>query len=210
MKATLKPLFSPLSLFLSLLLAFSAQSFAAAGPSPDEQVKATVNEVLGVLREHKDKRALRQVAEQKVAPQFDFQEMTKLAVGRSWSQASPEQQKALEANFRSLLINTYTNALSQASPGDKALEVQPVPPNAGNDVTVKTRVRTASGQQPIAIDYRMSNSSGAWKVYDVAVENLSLVTTYRSSFAEEIQRNGIDGLIKSLQTKNQSLASSAG
>ena len=203
MKTALKLLSS---LALALTLAHVAPSFAAAGPSPDEQVKSTVNEVLGVMREHKDKRSLRQVAEQKVAPNFDFQEMTKLAVGRAWAQATPEQQKALESNFRTLLINTYANALSQASADDKALEVQPVPANAGNDVTVKTRVRAASGQQPIAIDYRMSNSSGAWKVYDVAVENLSLVTTYRSSFAEEIQRGGIDGLIKTLQTKNQSLA----
>jgi phospholipid transport system substrate-binding protein len=196
---------------LPLILAFTVQLFAAqafaAGSGPDEQVKSTVNDVLGVLRQHKDKRALRQVAEEKVAPNFDFEQMTRLAVGRSWSQATPDQQKALETNFKTLLINTYTNALSQASTDDKALEVQPVPPNAGNDVTVRTRVRSSSGTQPIAIDYRMSNSSGSWKVYDVAVENLSLVTTYRSSFAEEIQRGGIDGLIKSLQAKNQSLAS---
>lgn len=201
---------SPSRSFLAAILtcaALYASSLFAAGEPPDQLVKNSVNEVLTAMQQHKTKQQLRQLAEDKIAPNFDFQQMTKLAVGRNWAQASPDQQKALESAFRALLLNTYTNALAQAKADDKGVDVQPLPQNAGNDVTVKTSVRASSGQQPISINYRMENSSGSWKVYDVAVENLSLVSTYRQSFDEAIQRSGVDGLIKQLQAKNQSLAS---
>jgi phospholipid transport system substrate-binding protein len=193
---------------LGLILLFSATAARAADVTPDALVKSTVEEVLSVLKENKDKRTLRALAEKKVLPHFDFQTMTRLAVGKSWREANPTQQQALENQFRSLLVSTYTSALSQTSGSNQTVEVKPtqIKPDQ-TDVTVKTLVKEA-GRQPVAIDYRMSKNSAGWKVYDVVVENLSLVTNYRGSFTAEISRSGIDGLIKTLETKNKQLADS--
>lgn len=188
-----------------LVAAFSVQ---AADVAPDALVKSTVDEVLSVIKQNKDKRTLHDLAEKKVLPHFDFQAMTRLAVGKSWQEANPDQQKRLENAFRGLLVNTYTTALSQGTASDATVEVKPVPVKPDqNDVTVKT-VAKQSNRQPVAIDYRMSRTPGGWKVYDVIVENLSLVTNYRSSFAAEVGRSGIDGLIKTIEAKNQKLAGS--
>lgn len=184
---------------LALVVSLSAQ---AQGQSPDSIVKSTVDEVLGVIKQTKDQRALIQLAEQKVLPRFDFKRMTQLAVGQSWSKASPAQQESLERAFRTLLVRTYTAALTQSS-GETRVDVKPASAS-GSDATVRTLV-TEPGRKPIAIDYRMSNGSGDWKVYDVVVENLSLVTNYRGSFQSEISRSGIDGLIKVIEDKNQQL-----
>ena len=186
-----------------IALSFSA---GAADASPDSLVKSTADEVLTVIRTTKDKKALRDAAEQKVLPHFDFRTMTQLAVGQHWRQASPAQQKALENAFRTLLVNTYTASLNVAVTGKESVEVKPVDVKPGeNDVIVRTVVRTPN-RPPIPVDYRMSRGPNGWKVYDVIVENLSLVTNYRSSFASEIGRSGIDGLVKALESKNQELA----
>jgi phospholipid transport system substrate-binding protein len=193
------------ALFAVLALSPPAAS-AAAADSPDGLVKALADEVLSVIRTTKDKVALRRAAEQKVLPHFDFRAMTQLAVGQHWRQATPEQQKALEEAFRALLVNTYTASLNVASTGKESVEVKPLDLKpADTDVIVRTVVRTGN-RQPIPVDYRMTKGAGGWKVYDVIVENLSLVTNYRSSFASEIGRSGIDGLVKALQTKNSELA----
>lgn len=185
---------------LALLVALGAH---AQGESPDTVVKSTVNEVLAAIKDTKDQRALLQLAEQKVLPRFDFTRMTQLAVGRSWSQATPEQRKSLENAFRTMLVRTYTAALSQSS-GETKVDIKPTSVQPGaKEATVRTVV-TEPGRKPIAIDYRMAHAS-EWKVYDVVVENLSLVTNYRGSFQSEIQRSGIDGLIKAIEEKNQKL-----
>ena len=178
----------------------------AADTTPDALVKTTSDEVLAIIRTNKDKAVLRKLAEQKVLPHFDFRTMTQLAVGAHWRQASPDQQKALEDAFRTLLVNTYTAALNVAAVGKEQVEVKPMEAKAGeNDVIVRTIIRSPN-RQPIPVDYRMQRTSNGWKVYDVIVENLSLVTNYRSSFASEIGRSGIDGLLKVLQAKNRELA----
>jgi phospholipid transport system substrate-binding protein len=189
--------------------AFAALAFnaGAAETAPDALVKSTADEVLTIIRTTKDKKALRELAEKKVIQHFDFRAMTQLAVGRYWREASPAQQKALEDAFRSLLVNTYTASLNVATTGKESVEVKPTEAKPGdNDIVVRTLVRTPSRPQPIPVDYRMTKGADGWKVYDVIVENLSLVTNYRSSFASEIQRSGIDGLIKVLQAKNSELA----
>ena len=189
--------------FLALFVAFAVQ---AAETLPDALVKSTVDEVLSVIKQNKDKNTLHDLAEKKVLPHFDFQRMTQLAVGRAWREANPAQKTALENAFRSLLVSTYTTALSQASNANQTVEVKPAPVKPGeNDVTVKTLVKEP-GRQPVAIDYRMAKTPAGWKVYDVVVENLSLVTNYRGSFNTEISRSGIDGLIKTLEAKNKKLA----
>ena len=196
------------SLF-ALLIAFAAQAAdKTSDTAPDALVKTTVEEVLSVIKQTKDKHALHDLAEKKVLPHFDFQAMTRLAVGRSWREANPTQQKALETAFRSLLVSTYTTALTQSTNTNQTVEVKPVRVKPDDtDVAVKTLVKEP-GRQPIAIDYRMSKTPSGWKVYDVVVENLSLVTNYRGSFNSEITRSGIDGLIKTLEAKNKQLAES--
>ena len=191
---------------LGVMLLVAAFGVRAAEVAPDALVKSTVDEVLSVIKQNKDKRALHDLAEQKVLPHFDFLAMTRIAVGRSWREANPDQQKRLENAFRALLVNTYTTALSQTATSDATVEVKPVqvkPDQA--EVMVKT-VAKQSGTQPFSIDYRMTRSAGGWKVMDVVVENLSLVTNYRDSFASEVGRSGIEGLIKSIEAKNQKLA----
>jgi phospholipid transport system substrate-binding protein len=188
---------------LSLVAAFTAQ---AAESAPDGLVKGTVDDVMSVLKQNKDKRKLLELAEQKVLPNFDFTEMTRLAVGRAWRDANDGQKKALENAFRTLLVNTYTAALTQAAKSDQTVEVKPlrVQPDQ-KDAVVKTLVKEP-GRSPIPIDYSMRRTETGWKVYDVVVENLSLVTNYRNTFTAEVARGGVDGLIKSLEDKNRKLA----
>lgn len=191
-------------LFLAACLLTATFSAMAAEEAPDTLVKSTVGEVLSLIKQNKDKRDLRELAEQKVLPHFDFATMTRLAVGRFWREANLKQQQALEDGFRSLLVSVYTSALSQAATG--VVDVRPVQPQSGqSDVTVKTLVKRP-GSDALAIDYRLENTPAGWKVYDVLVDNLSLITNYRDSFASEINRSGIDGLINALDKKNFSLA----
>lgn len=194
--------------FFAAYFLLAACAVTAADIAPDAQVKSTVDEVLAVIKQNKDKKALRQLAEQKVLPHFDFKHMTQLAVGTAWRQASPAQQQALEDSFRTLLVNIYTSALSTSSSGNQTVEIKPGQAKQdGNEVTVKTVVKDP-GKEPVAIDYRMEKSADGWKVFDVVVENLSLVTNYRGTFATEVSRSGIDGLIKVLEEKNRTLAKS--
>ncbi|MBI1965297.1 MAG: ABC transporter substrate-binding protein [Betaproteobacteria bacterium] len=184
---------------LALLVAFGAQ---AQNGAPDALVKGTVSEVLAAIKQTRDPRALAEFAERKLLAYFDFKEMTRMAVGRAWAQASAAQQQALERVFRTLLMRTYTTALALAS-GDQTVEVRPVALRPGDtDATVRTLVKEP-GKKPVPMDYRMSSTPGGWKVYDVVVENLSIVTNYRNSFNSEIARSGIDGLIRVIETKNQ-------
>ncbi len=186
----------------ALMFALPAQ---AQGTAPDALVRSMVDEVLAVIKQNKDQKALVDLAEKKVVSNFDFKEMTRLATGRAWPQAGAAQQQALERGFRTLLVRTYTTALSQTS-GETKVEVKPVTLKAGESETLVRTVVTEPGRKPFAIDYRMWITPAGWKVYDVVVENLSLVTNYRSSFQSEIGRSGIDGLIKTIEDKNRKLA----
>ena len=193
-------------LFMGLLCAaLIAGTAAAAEATPDALVKTTVADVLQIIKQNRDRRTLVDVAEKKVLPHFDFETMTRLAVGKSWRQATPEQRKALQDSFRALLVNTYTTALTAQETVDPTFEVKPVQLQSGQKDVVVHSVVSQPGKQPVAVDYRMERKDDGWKVYDVIVENLSLVTNYRSSFASEISKGGIDGLIKTLQTKNKQI-----
>ncbi len=195
-----------LHLFAYWLLAATC-SVMAANAAPDALVKSTIDDVLAVIKQNSDKQVLRRLAEQKVLPRFDFKRMTQLAVGKVWREANQTQQQALESGFRTLLVNTYTNVLEKSAAGDQVtIDVAPMRPQPGQDeVTVKTVVKNR-GKQPFAIDYRMESTADGWKVYDVLVENISLVVNYRASFELEIKRSGVDGLIKALDEKNRTLA----
>lgn len=197
---------NPIPRFLATsALLFSLGGAHAAGAAPDALVRVTVDEVLSVIKDNNDRRTLNELAEKKILPNFDFREMTQLAVGKAWRGASPAQQLALESGFRTLLVNTYVTALrQQGGAQDRSVQVAPLQAKAdADDVTVKTLVREP-GRQPVSINYRMASKPEGWKVYDVLVENVSLVSTYRGSFAEEIARSGLDGLIRALDNKNRS------
>lgn len=176
---------------------------AWAQTAPDALVRGTVEEVLVLMKQNTDQRALQDLVEKKVLPHFDFRAMTQLAMGRAWRDATPAQQKALENAFRGLLVRTYTTALAEAANVDRAVEVKPVSLKPGEDyVTVRTLVKEP-GRPPLSIDYRMTLVNQAWKVTDIVAENISLVINYRGTFSTEISRSGIDGLVKVLEAKNK-------
>jgi phospholipid transport system substrate-binding protein len=191
---------------LGLTMALGATGTALAQVAPDKLVRSVADEVLVTLRQDQELRAgsqtkFAELLEQKVAPHFDFERMTRLAVGRNWRQATPEQQKMLVEQFRNLLIRSYASAYTAYK--DIGIDVKPLRMQpSDSDVQVRTQINVPNGPQPISVDYSMYKAGSDWKIYDVAVEGVSLVTTYRSTFGEEIRQNGIDGLIKSLQQKN--------
>jgi phospholipid transport system substrate-binding protein len=179
---------------------------------PDELIKATVHDVLEVI--NKDKRAnevnnkkLLDFIDAKVLPHFNFERMTRLAVGKSWRAATPEQKSALVVEFRTLLVRTYSKAFTLYN--NVSVETKPVTvPASADEVTVKT-VILRPGAPPVPVNYEMEKTDAGWKAFDVTVEGISLVATHRGSFAEKVQQSGIDGLIKSLTELNQSSASSS-
>lgn len=190
---------------LGAVLALTCASWVAAEKQlmpPDVMVREGVTQVLAEIKKNNDPQALQAFAERKLLTQFDFAAMTRLATGRGWRKATAAQKQALEKAFRTLLVRTYTTALSQVT-GTYAVEVKPAVIREGDaDTVVKTLVK-GSDRPPVPIDFRVTRTPDGWKVYDVVVENLSLVTNYRSSFQSEISRSGIDGLIKAIEEKNQ-------
>jgi phospholipid transport system substrate-binding protein len=184
----------------ALLLTATA---AAAQTPPDVLVRNTSEEVLATIRKTTDQARLQQLAEAKVAPHFNFERMTRLAVGRAWQQATPEQRQRLQKEFRDLLVRTYTNAVAAGAHSQARVQYKPLrPPAEGDETVVRTQV-TEPGRPSIAIDYSMEKGPEGWKVYDVTVDNISLVTNYRGSFASTISQSGIDGLINDLAEKNR-------
>ncbi|PHV11062.1 MlaC/ttg2D family ABC transporter substrate-binding protein [Chitinimonas sp. BJB300] len=189
--------------FGCILLLTGLSAVAADVPAPEQLVRTTSKDVLEVMKKENlspaDKR-FRDLVEAKVLPSFDFNRLTALAVGKYWRQATPDQQAALVREFRVLLIRTYSTAIGANKVQD--INVKPVKmADTDTDATVRTEVITASGQ-PFPIDYRLLKTANGWKVYDVAVEGVSLVTNYRTSFNQTIQKDGIDGLIKALVDRN--------
>jgi phospholipid transport system substrate-binding protein len=178
---------------------------AAQEVAPDALVRKSIDEVLALIKADKNLaggQKLLDVIEEKVLPHFNFARMTRLAVGRNWSQASDAQKEALTREFRTLLVRTYSTSLSQYR--NQTIDVRPTKVTAQDkDVVVKTLVNQPGGQ-PIPIDYGMERTDSGWKVYDVVVDGVSLVTTYRGSFNDQIQKSGLDGLVKTLADRNHS------
>jgi phospholipid transport system substrate-binding protein len=192
-------------IFAATLAALAATA-ALAQDAPDAIVKKGVDDVLSAIKSDKDLQAgnldkVMKLADEKVLPNFDMARMTRLAVGRAWQQASEPQREALVKEFKAMIVRTYSSSLSQYR--NQTVEVKPLKVAAGDkDVVVRTEVKQ-SGGPPIPIDYSMEKADGgAWKVYDVVVDGVSLVTTYRGSFADIVQKSGIDGLLKALQERN--------
>ena len=190
------------------LLGFSAAVLAIEGP--DELVKRTAEDVLAVVKSDKDIQAGDQskifaLAEEKIVPNFNFDKVSRMVLGKNWSKATPEQKTAFQAEFRSLLIRTYATALSKYR--NQVIEYKPFRKNGESNVaSVKTLI-VQSGGQPVAVDYTLEKQADAWKVYDIVIEGVSLVTNYRGQFAQEIRTNGLDSLIKKLGDKNRAAQS---
>ena len=193
-------------------LSFTATASAADTEAPDALVKRISQEVLDIAKADKEiqigsqKRVL-QLVEEKILPFVDFQRMTALAAGKSWRDATPDQQKRLIAEFRSLLVYTYSGAISQVR--DQKVVFKPLRSDKDDtDVEVRSEVVQSRGE-PIQISYRLEKTATGWKIYDVNVLGAWLVQTYKSTFSAEISKGGMDGLIKVLQEKNTKLASAA-
>lgn len=191
-------------------LAFTGH--AAAQEAPDALVKRISQEVLDAAKSDKDiqggnQKKVLELVEAKILPHVDFQRMTALAAGRFWRQATPEQQKQLTNEFRSLLIYTYSGAISQVR--DQKLDFKPMRGDpADTEVEVRSQVVQPRGE-PIQLNYRLAKSPNGWKIYDVNVLGAWLVETYKGNFAAEISKGGIEGLIKTLEEKNKRLEASA-
>jgi len=188
---------------LALLLAPLA---ALAQKAPDALVRSVADDVLKIVQSDQalregDNARMAKLIEEKIVPHFDFERMTRLAVGRPWREASPAQRQTLIDEFRTLLVRSYSAAYStykQIVIDVKPLKVQPTE----DDVQVRTEIKLPGGAPPLKVDYSMVKANADWKVYDVVVDGVSMVTTYRNTFADEVRKGGVDGLIKTLNDMN--------
>jgi phospholipid transport system substrate-binding protein len=187
-----------------VLLGFA--SFALAEVAPDVLVKTTADDVLQIVKNDKDIQAGDQkkifaLTEEKILPNFNFDRVCRLVLGKYWTGASKEQKDAFQREFRSLLLRTYATALSKYR--NQKIEYKPLraQPN-DTKVTVKTQVIQSDGPA-IGIDYSLEKFPEGWKVYDIVIEGVSLVTNYRGQFSEEIRQSSLDGLIQKLADKNK-------
>jgi len=190
----------------ALALALPTPAALAQGEAPDALLKAVTADVIVLIRQDKDIQAgnpakVAEVVETRILPLFDFTRMTQLAVARNWRAASTEQQTSLTAEFRTLLVRTYSTALS--SYRDQIIEFKPLRMAPGDaEVTVKSVVKQP-GMDPLTIDYDMARTAAGWKVYDIKIDGISLITTYRETFAGKVREGGVEGLIKLLSDKNR-------
>jgi phospholipid transport system substrate-binding protein len=190
---------------LGLTLNLTLPLARAAEEAPDELIRRLSMEVLSTIKADKDVQSgdVRKVitfVDSMIMPKVNFSRMTASAIGRSWRQATPEQQKRLQDEFKNLLVRTYAGALSQLQ--DQTINVKPLRAQAG-DTEVIVRTEVLGRGDPIQLDYRMEKTAGGWKIYDLNVLGVWLVETYRTQFAQEISARGIDGLIATLALRNK-------
>jgi phospholipid transport system substrate-binding protein len=192
-----------------MMAALFAAAPVLAQEAPDAIVKRVASDVLTAIKSDPAIQAgnearIREVLEVKLLPNFDFTRMTALAMGKNWRTATPEQQKRVAEEFRALLVRTYSGALNNYR--NETIDYKPLRMNpADTDVTVRTAVVRATGS-PIPIDYSMAKTPDGWKCYDVIVAGVSLVTNYRDEFNDQVQKGGVDGLIKTLADRNKGVA----
>ncbi len=199
---------------IATALALVMAAPALAQEAPDAMVKKLTEEVLATVKTDKDIQAgntakIRDLVQTRVLPYVNFQKMTASAVGRNWSQATPDQQKQIIEQFRTLLIFTYAGALTDVR--DQRVEYRPFRADPSDTVVqVDTRIVNPRGGEPITLNYRVEKGADGWKIIDVNVLGVWLVENYRNTFQQEITKGGVDGLIKTLTEKNRSLAASGG
>lgn len=188
-------------LLLTLALGFNASAAPAPDTPPDVLARTTTQEVLAILKQDKEiqggnQNRVYELVEARILPNFDFNRMTQLVIGKHWPRATARQKQELVTEFRNLMVRTYSGSLTAFT--NQTVEFKPfVMKPDDTDVTVRSEIRQPGGQ-PIPIDYSMYKTAFGWKVYDVAIDSVSLVTNYRASFSSTIRQNGIDGLIRTL------------
>ena len=191
------------------MVCFSSAVFAIE--APDELVKRTADDVLAIVKADADIQAGDQakifaLAEEKILPNFNFERVSRLVLGKNWTRASAEQKAVFQTEFRTLLLRTYATALSKYK--NQKIEFLPLRMAEGaKTVSVKTKI-LQDGGQPITVNYSLAREGESWKVYDIVIEAVSLVTNYRGQFSQEIRRNGLDSLNKKLADKNARAAGS--
>jgi phospholipid transport system substrate-binding protein len=184
----------------------------AADEAPDAKIKRLSDEVITAIKSDKplqggDMNRIMALVDSKIMPNVDFQRMTSAAVGPAWRQATPEQRKRLQDEFKTLLIRTYSGALDQVN--DQVISVKPLRAEpADTEVVVRTEIRGRG--DPIQLEYRMEKTPAGWKIYNLNVLGVWLVETYRSQFAQEISAKGVDGLIATLAERNRANAARKG
>lgn len=193
----------------SILIGFLPGFAVAQTPQgPDQLVQGITTEVIGIIKKDKEIQAgnpkrVQELVESRVLPHFNFARMTQIAMAVNWRRATPEQQQALVTEFKTLLVRTYSNALSLYR--DQVIDFKPLRARPEDtEVTVRSDIKQR-GQQPLALDYDMEKTAQGWKVFDVKVGGVSLISTYREDFAGQVRDAGIDGLIKMLISKNRQL-----
>lgn len=192
-----------------LLLALGGNPIQAAVTPPQDVVQDTSARMLDALRKNRtaldrEPGRLYDLVDQIVLPNFDFELMSRWVLGRAWQQATPDQRRQFTEEFRTLLVRTYAKALLEYS--NEAIRVLPQSePADGDEVTIKTEVRPKTGQ-PVQINYSMHLGKDTWKVYDVTVDGVSLVTNYRGTFASQIRDSGMDAVIADLRQRNARIA----
>ena len=189
---------------LFLAVFFSINSTAALGP--EDLVRKTAEDVLFAIKADEEiqkgnKEKIYKLAEEKILPNFDFEKVARLVLGRAWRTASDEQKKEFIVEFRTLLLKTYAVALSKYK--DQKIEFKPTRMSDADEIVIVKSEIIQGGAQPIRVNYALSKSTGKWLVFDIVIEGVSLVTNYRSQFSSEIKRNGMDALIKKLSKKNK-------
>jgi len=191
-------------IFLCVLSFASANVYSNIGP--DELVRKTADDVISTIKQDKDIQAgdtnkIYKLAEEKILPNFDFERISRLVLGKAWRQATDKQKTEFKYEFKNLLLRTYAVALSKYK--DQKIEYKPLRMKPTDEiVTVKTEI-IQSGGQPIDVDYALAKQDDGWLVIDIIIEGVSLVTNYRSQFASEIKKNGMDSLIIELAKKNK-------
>ena len=190
---------------MGLTLSLALPLARAADEAPDEMIRRLSVDVLSTIKADKDVqngdvRKIIAFVDSKIMPNVNFTRMTASAVGRNWRQATPEQQKRLQDEFKSMLVRTYAGALSQVK--EQTINVKPLRAQAG-DTEVIVRTEILGRGEPIQLDYRMEKAAGGWKIYDLNVLGVWMVETYRTQFAQEISSRGIDGLIATLAQRNK-------
>ena len=191
--------------YLLLLVALIISTSVLADLAPDELVRKTADDVINELKKDKDikegdRAKIYKLAEEKILPNFDFKRICRLVLGKNWRSMTVDQRNVFQIEFRGLLLRTYAIALSKFR--DQTIELKPLRMKSSDKIVlVKTEI-TQSGGQPIDVNYALSNSTGKWLVFDIVIEGVSLVTNYRSQFASQVKKNGIEGLLKKLSEKN--------
>jgi len=186
-------------------LGFAPQALAASDEAPDALVKRISGDVMAAVKadpaiQKGDIGRIVALVDSKIMPNVNFSRMTASAVGRFWRQATPEQQKQLQDEFKTLLVRTYAGALGEVK--DQTLSFRPLRA-APTDTEVVVRSEVRGRGEPIQLDYRLEKTPEGWKIYDLNVLGVWLVETYRTQFAQEINTKGIDGLIASLVQRNK-------